>query len=178
MLTEGHFPLPPRPRPLYPNDRYRPPRPHIYTQFYHVPATIPPSLRSCPVSGHRIVPIQTGRHRPPNTPYGRPSNDRIEGQNGRGRTIPGAKAPLITRLQPSRTPINPNSRRDPIGPPQVNNRIPPERVEAQKAAHSKLNEKLRSEDMKMWLRSRLLQEGVMNMSVRISRSRDLCLMAK
>jgi len=38
-------------------------------------------------------------------------------------------------------------------------------MEAQKAAHSRLNEKLGSEEMKTWLRSRVLQEGVMNMSV-------------
>lgn len=42
-----------------------------------------------------------------------------------------------------------------------------DRSGVQKAAHSRLNEKLGSEDMKEWLRSRMIQAGVMDMSVSV-----------
>ena len=105
--------------------------------------------------------LQTGRHRPPNAPYAKPTRDRDEGPSRRGPPIPNGVVPIAARMTRTKMPIN-HARRDPIGTPTA---LRPPRSETAKAAHSKLNEKLGSEEMKAWLRSRILQEGVMNMSV-------------
>ena len=161
MLTDGCFP---HLRRSYPPSYHH--RPHHFRSVVDTDY-IPPPLRSRPPHRQRYFPQQTGRHRQLNTPYAKPSNDRKEGPSRRARTAPEPANLLAGRLGPSKLPINPNSRRNPIGMPPIPRPISPERLVAQKAAHSKLNEKMRSEDMKSWLRSRLLSDGVMNMSVRL-----------
>ena len=159
MLTDGCSPHPHRSRPFPPRLRLHPFRLVVDTD------SIPPNSRFYPSHGHRSFLSQTGRHRQPNTPYAKPLNDRNDGPSRRGRPAPESSNLLVARLGQSNLPVNPNSRRNPIGMPKPPRPISPERWEAQKAAHSKLNEKMRSEDMKTWLRSRVLQDGVMNMSV-------------
>jgi len=161
MLTNGFFPLPPRPRQRPSYNGYRAPRPTIPTDFIH---PVSP-FRSCPPSHPRQYPFQTGRHRPPNTPYAKPPNDRNDGPPQRGRSAHGSTAPLTSRLGHGKILINPNLRRDPVGTPPILRQAQQERAGAQKAAHSKLNEKLGSDEMKNWLRGRVLLSGVMDMSV-------------
>jgi len=165
MLIDDHFPLHSRLRPLPFYDRSRPSRPTIDTDVRFFPTPIPPSLRSCPAFRPGNFPHQTGRHRPPKAPYAKIPNDRNDGAPRRGRSAPDPSGPLAARMSHAKIPINPNSRRDPVGTPRILDQGRPERMEAQKAAHSRLNEKLGGEEMKTWLRSRVLQEGVMNMSV-------------
>ena len=169
MLTNGNLLYPYRSRIHPSNDHSRPPRLMIKTDLRFVPTPTVPSLRSCPPLGPRHSPCQTGRHRPPSIPYVKPPNARTENLR-RGRSAPEPPGSLASRIATSRLPINPKSRRDPVGTPVRLPRL--EGMEAQKAAHSKLNAKLRSEDMKMWLRSRVLQEGVMDMSVSMRASME------
>ena len=151
---------PPRPPPI---------RPIINTSLRPYPDHLPPHPRSCPVFRSRY-PYQTGRHRPNNnTPYAKPPGDR-DGSSGRRRPD-GPPPPLATRLHKAgKTNLNPNPRRQPVGTPPILKQARVENKAAQEASHAKLRKQLGSEDMKQWLRSRLIGEGIMDMSVSISKA--------
>jgi hypothetical protein len=57
------------------------------------------------------------------------------------------------------------TRRLPAGTPPLAKGDPNQRLKDKKASQNKLAEMLRSDEMKQWLRSRLIEPGVLNMSV-------------
>lgn len=137
------------------DDPHYPPR--------HAPRSSPPF---CSQFHHK----QTGRHSGRDTPYAKPPNERNaqSTRGGRGgaagrsdQSSPNAK--LSGRLGSLK---HGSSRRQPEGtPPILKQQNMAETQAAKKAQHSKLNEKLNSEEMKQWLKSRLLGDGILNMSV-------------
>jgi hypothetical protein len=112
-------------------------------------------------------PKQSGRHRPASIPYGKPPADRDAGGRPRGTLPPNGPPGSNLAARIGRGTINPNSApgRLPRGTPAGLQKDRAEVKKAQGAAHASLNEKLGGEDMKQWLRSRLIGEGVLNMSV-------------
>jgi hypothetical protein len=160
MLTDVEH-VPSLPIPL-------PNRPRLYTidtSSFDTPH-VPPPLRSCPpFRNNGRFHQQSGRHRPSNIPYAKPPTDRDLGRP-RGTLPPsGPASTLASRL--SRPQINPNGKpgRQPQGTPPLLHRDRIEAKKAQASAHSKLNEKLGGEEMRQWLRSRVIGEGIMDMSV-------------
>lgn len=144
---------------------------------FHVPGRPPyliihrlahgPSLAH-PTTAHFGFRHQTGRHRPRNdAPYAKPLNDRLGPGGPPSRNGQPTLAERMGRGG-SRVAATLNPRRLPEGtPPILKQREGAERREAQSKAHAKLNEKLGSEEMKQWIRSRQIAPGVMDMSVSI-----------
>lgn len=120
--------------------------------------------RTCPPFRNRfpISTTQSGRRPGPDKPY---ASDARNGRNGpsSNRGGPSGLSPLASRIaKPKPTNINP--RRLPEGTPPILRVNEVDRKEAKRSEH-KLSEKLGSEEMKQWLRSRLIAEGVLNFSV-------------
>jgi len=108
---------------------------------------------------------QTGRHRPgKDAPYAKPSgkslSSRISGLNG----APGPSTSVAaTRGKRGSTNLNP--RRNPEGTPDVLKDRNPKRAQVQQQQHSKINEVLKGEEIRQWIRSRNPAPGVLDMSV-------------
>lgn len=107
-------------------------------------------------------------------PYGRPPNDRdAQASRGPGPSrrnndppIPGSNLAARIGAGASRGKVNAHPRRAPEGTPpifKVQSEI--EQNEARKGQLARLNEKLKTAEMKQWLRSRQLGPGIMDMSV-------------
>jgi hypothetical protein len=104
-------------------------------------------------------------HRQPNKPYG----DRPErgGRPNHPNAPPAqSSSSLAARMgQPKPKPVNP--RRLPAGTPPLQRGDHDQRMKDKKSSQTKLSEMLRGDGMKQWIRSRLIEAGVVNMSVSV-----------
>lgn len=107
---------------------------------------------------------QSHRQRQSNKPYGaRPDRGPRPGAGENGQPPQaGSSSSLASRMNRPK-PINP--KRLPAGTPPILKGDAAQRAKEKKASQSKLGEMLRSEEMKQWLRSRLIETGVLNMAV-------------
>ncbi|WOO82011.1 mRNA export factor mex67 [Vanrija pseudolonga] len=107
---------------------------------------------------------QSGRHRPgKDTPYSKPDGKgSLSSRIGAvaGSSSSGGQAPA--RGAKGKRNINP--RRNPEGTPDVLRDTNPKRAQVQSQQHSKLNEVLRGDEIKEWLKSRVIAPGVLDMS--------------
>jgi nuclear RNA export factor len=107
---------------------------------------------------------QTGRRRPgKDAPYAKPTS---AGQSLSSR-ISGAPSsvPSGSTRGGKRGYTNLNPRRNPEGTPDVLKDRNPRHAQVQQQQHSKINEVLKGEEIKQWIRSRNIAPGVLDMSV-------------
>ncbi|RXK37779.1 hypothetical protein M231_04935 [Tremella mesenterica] len=160
---------------LTPNDPFRPSSPlapstsHVrrrrrpdiplHARIITFDSSMLPVLQSAPSNQIRHYVVQSGRHRGPAsaTPYDRPRHD--------GQISPSTSN-LAARISgPDRTskkellPKRPKS-----GMPIFATARSSERREKMKVQHARLNAVLGGEEIKQWLRSRMISEGVLDMS--------------
>jgi hypothetical protein len=172
MLTNADPACPPSTTSPYNRIRTPRPPPHL-TRIYHAQCYLnPPHQRD--YSASQTQPRsqcsyrQSGRMRPANLPYAKSPMDRDPGNRPRGTLPPSASTSgLVAGLGGRGGKINPNVRpgRQAQGTPPG---LQKDRAEGQRiktVAHSRLNEKLAGDGMREWLRSRMIGEGIMNMSV-------------
>lgn len=146
------------PLPPYSRTRKLPPRIVIYDS-YHDSVSHP--LPTCPLP-RRPEQSNGHHHRQTGRPYGaRP--DRNQRPPDRSQPPPTGSAALAARL--GRPPPSANSRRAPAGTPPILKGDAAQRTKDKRNSQNKLSEMLRSEEMKQWIRSRLIEDGVLNMSV-------------
>ncbi|KAK4687923.1 nuclear RNA export factor, partial [Tremellales sp. Uapishka_1] len=102
---------------------------------------------------------QAGRHRATNnTPYGKPPASALP-------VRPGSNIVNLNRRGVGRPPPGgQRGRRAAEGTPEIVKTMNAERQRVQRVDHTKLSEKLGSEEMKAWLRSKVIAEGVMDLS--------------
>jgi hypothetical protein len=104
--------------------------------------------------------VQSDRVHRTNKPYaGRPERRKVDAN---GMPIDG---PVPQSRSGRPLPTAAQIKRLPAGTPPILKGDAAQRLKEKKASQSKLSEMLRSEEMKQWLRSRLIEEGVLNMSV-------------
>ena len=129
----------------------------------------PPNLRRGRVTFRMHVdPVQSDRVHRTNKPYaGRPDRRKVDVN---GMPIDG---PVPQSRSGRPPPTAAQLKRLPAGTPPILKGDAAQRLKEKKASQSKLSEMLRSEEMKQWLRSRLIEEGVLNMSVSDSPSRKV-----
>ena len=122
-------------------------------------APVRPALLRSRVYVGSLSNVQSDRAHRTNKPYaGRP--DRRKDGNGMPNDNTGpphrSGRPLPTSAQLKRLPA---------GTPPILKGDAAQRMKEKKASQSKLSEMLRSEEMKQWLRSRLIEPGVLSMAV-------------
>lgn len=115
-----------------------------------------PRLRSCN-RGSLTSNAQSDRAHRTSKPYaGRPD------RRANGATMDNSgPPPRAGRPQPTSAQL----KRLPAGTPPILKGDAAQRMKEKKASQSKLAEMLRSEEMKQWLRSRLIEPGVLSMAV-------------
>nr|ODN94037.1 nuclear RNA export factor 1/2 [Cryptococcus depauperatus CBS 7841] len=139
-----HHSLPCRPRNLTP----------LHTDVLYIPSPLSPHHRSCPIqpstckSPYSKFGYQSGRQRQAahnDKPYKKiaPSSRRGRG----GRSVPGRLPPGTPHTPPTIASLRQGANRG-----------------ERENAKSRLNEKLAGDEMKAWLRSRMIAEGVLDMS--------------
>lgn len=145
------------PLPAYSRSRKLPSRLVVYDSYHdlipHPPPTCPLPRRP---EQHHDRQRQTGR------PYGaRP--DRNPRPADRSQAAPTGSPALAARL--GRPPTSTHARRAPAGTPPILKGDSAQRTKDKKTSQNRLAEMLRSEEMKQWIRSRVIEDGVLNMSV-------------